>query len=110
MTTRTVTGIITKPDGSVYTTEAAKFRLVKPILSSGAFALTNTVEVTTDNTGAFSVALLVPDTGAAIYEVVLADGACTTVNLAGGASITLQTMLSVPVVPDFGVGSFRISR
>ena len=96
--TRTVTGTILKPDGTVYTDWAVKFALLTAIISDGDVIPAQGIEVTTANDGTFSVTLTVPDSGTASYQLILRNGYSQDFNLADGSSIDLSEILSIPTV------------
>ena len=68
-TTRTVTGTVLKPDGTVYTDWALVFKLIDDIISDGDVIPGHSIEITTDGSGDFSTTLAVPTTGTAYYSV-----------------------------------------
>ena len=96
--TRTVTGTILKPDGTVYTDWAVKFSLLAEIISDGAVIPKYDVEVTTDSSGDFSTTLCVPDSGTAYYRLTFRSGYSYDFNLAGGSSIGLNEIISIATV------------
>jgi hypothetical protein len=97
-TTRTVTGTVLKPDGTVYTNWAVKFTLLAEIISDGDLIPRNTVEITTDSNGDFSTTLAVPDSGTAYYRLGFQTGYSYDFNLASGSSIGLNEIISIPIV------------
>ena len=97
-TTRTVTGTVLKPDGTVYTNWAVKFTLLAEIISDGDLIPRNTVEITTDSNGDFSTTLAVPDSGTAYYRLGFQTGYSYDFNLASGSSIGLNEIISIPTV------------
>jgi hypothetical protein len=97
-TTRTVTGTVLKPDGTVYTNWAVKFTLLAEIISDGDVIPKNSVEITTDSNGDFSTTLAVPDSGTAYYNLRFQTGYSRDFNLAGGSSIGLNEIISIATV------------
>jgi len=98
MTTRTVTGTIKKPDGTVYG-EILTIYLKDNIISSSIFIPKTSIQVTTASDGTFTVDLYVPDTGTASYELVFAVAEYQVpFNLGAGSSIDLSEILSIPTV------------
>ena len=97
-TTRTVTGTVLKPDGTVYTNWAVKFTLLAEIISDGDLIPRNTVEITTDSNGDFSTTLAVPDSGTAYYRLGFQTGYSYDFNLASGSSIGLNEIISIATV------------
>jgi hypothetical protein len=97
-TTRTVTGTVLKPDGTVYTDWAVKFTLLAEIISDGDLIPRNTVEITTDSNGDFSTTLAVPDSGTAYYNLRFQTGYSRDFNLSGGSSIGLNEIISIATV------------
>jgi len=96
--TRTVTGTILKPDGTVYTTWAVKFALLTEIISDGAVIPRYEVDVTTASDGTFTKTLTVPDTGTAYYRMTFPTGYSYDFNLADGSSIGLNELMSIATV------------
>ena len=97
-TTRTVTGTVLKPDGTVYTDWAVRFTLLAEIISDGDLIPRNTVEITTDSNGDFSTTLTVPDSGTALYKLYFPSGYSYEFNLASGSSIGLNEIISIATV------------
>ena len=97
-TTRTVTGTVLKPDGTVYTNWAVMFMLLSEIISDGDVIPKNSVEITTDSNGDFSTTLAVPDSGTAYYNLRFQTGYSHDFNLASGASIGLNEIISIETV------------
>lgn len=100
MTTRTVTGTLYHPvGGTVWVGASLAFTLLTPFGSGTSSYPGETTTATTDGSGNFSTALVVPDDAAAAarYRVsISATGVAATVfefNLASGASINLATLL-----------------
>jgi len=96
--TRTVTGTILKPDGTVYTDWAVMFTLLSEIISDGDVIPKNSVEITTDSNGDFSTTLAVPDSGTAYYNLRFQTGYSYDFNLASGSSIGLNEIISIATV------------
>ena len=97
-TTRTVTGTILKPDGTVYTDWAVRFMLLAEIISGGAVIPRNTIEITTDSNGDFTTTLAVPDSGTAYYRLSFKSGYSYDFNLSAGSSIGLNEIISIATV------------
>ena len=97
-TTRTVTGTVLKPDGTVYTNWAVMFTLLSEIISDGDVIPRNSVEITTDSNGDFSTTLAVPDSGTAYYNLRFQTGYSYDFNLASGSSIGLNEIISIATV------------
>jgi hypothetical protein len=97
-TTRTVTGTVLKPDGTVYTDWAVKFTLLSEIISDGAVIPRHEIEVTTANDGTFTKTLTVPDSGTASYRLTFPTGYSYDFNLASGSSIGLNEIISIATV------------
>ena len=68
MNTRTITGTIVRPSGAAWPNATLTFRLRARFVVDADVVLPERVMATTDEDGAFSVALAVPDTGTASYE------------------------------------------
>lgn len=103
-TTRTITGTVLKPDGTVYTDWAVKFSLLNEIISDGAVIPKHTVDITTDSNGAFTTALTVPTSGTASYNLRFQSGYSYDFYLAAGSSIGLNEIISIATVasdPDY---------
>ena len=99
MTQRTLTGTIKKPDGTVYSGVILTFSLKDNIISSSIFVPKTSIQITTGTDGTFTVALYVPDSGTAAYELVSSVGGYQQpFNLASGSSIDLADILSIPTV------------
>ena len=99
MTTRTVTGTIKKPDGTVYSGVILTFTLKDNIISSSIFVPKTSIQITTGTDGAFTVDLFVPDSGTAAYELVSnVGGYQQPFNLGAGSSIALSDIISIPTV------------
>ena len=97
-TTRTITGTVLKPDGTVYTDWAVKFSLLNEIISDGAVIPKHTVDITTDSNGAFTTALTVPTSGTASYNLRFQSGYSYDFYLASGSSIGLNEIISIATV------------
>ncbi len=97
-TTRTVTGTVLKPDGTVYTDWALVFKLIDDIISDGDVIPGHSIEITTDGSGDFSTALAVPTTGTAYYSVQFRNLVIYEFNLAAGSSIGLNEIISIATV------------
>ena len=97
-TSRTVTGTVLKPDGTVYTDWAVRFSLKSEIISGGDVIPRYTVEITTDSNGDFSTTLTVPDSGTAHYNVAFPSGYSRDFYLASGSSIGLNEIISIATV------------
>ena len=97
-TTRTVTGTVLKPDGTVYTDWALVFKLIDDIISDGDVIPGHSIEITTDGSGDFSTTLAVPTTGTAYYSVQFRNLVIYEFNLAAGASIGLNEIISIATV------------
>ena len=97
-TTRTVTGTILKPDGTVYTDWAVKFTLLNEIISGGAVIPRHEIEVTTASDGTFTKTLTVPDSGTTTYRLTFQTGYSYDFNLASGSSIGLNEIMSIATV------------
>jgi len=98
MTTRTVIGTLFYPvGGAVWAGADLAFTLLTPFGAGSSSYPGYTQTVVTDGSGAFSIALAVPDTNAARYRVVISDtGVRETAfefSLATGATIDLATLL-----------------
>lgn len=96
--TRTVTGTVLKPDGTVYTDWALIFRLVNDIISDGVVIPSYSVEIITDSSGDFITTLAVPTTGTAHYIVKFKNLVVYEFNLSSGASIGLNEIISIATV------------
>ena len=105
MTTRTLTGTIKQPDGTVYTGVGVTIELTEDIISSSIVVPAHAIEITTSAVdGTFSVALYVPDTGTAAYTATLPNGEVYSFNFSAGDATTLAVILAIPVVaadPDY---------
>ena len=97
-TTRTVTGTVLKPDGTVYTDWALVFKLIDDIISDGDVIPGHSIEITTDSSGDFSTTLAVPTTGTAYYSVQFRNLVIYEFNLAAGSSIGLNEIISIATV------------
>ena len=97
MTTRTITGTVKAPDDTVYTGVALTFTLDEEIISSGVLVERYAVEITTETDGTFETALYVPDTGTALYHIILTNGEQYDFNFSIGAAVTLDEIISVAV-------------
>ena len=99
MTTRTVTGTIKKPNGTVYSGVILTFTLKDNIISSSIFVPKTSIQITTGTDGTFTVDLFVPDSGTAAYELVSSVGGYQQpFNLGVGSSIALSDIISIPTV------------
>ena len=96
--TRTVTGTVLKPDGTVYTDWAVKFTLLNEIISGGAVIPRHEIEVTTASDGTFTKTLTVPDSGTTTYRLTFQTGYSYDFNLASGSSIGLNEIMSIATV------------
>ena len=97
-TTRTVTGTVLKPDGTVYTDWAIRFTLLSEIISDGDLIPKNTIDITTDSNGDFFTTLIVPDSGTASYNLRFPTGYSYDFYLAAGSSIGLNEIISIATV------------
>jgi hypothetical protein len=103
MTTRTITGPLRHPESdTLWASATLTFRLRAPFVSSGATYPTETITVTSDGSGQFSVALAVPPSGTVLYIVTLPDGRELGLNLSTGTATTLHALLATAqvVVPQ----------
>lgn len=71
-----------------------EFRQRTPFAAVGSSYLLSSYQTLTDSAGAFSIAIPVPDTGDAPYQVLLPDGTTIDLSVAAGAATTLETLLS----------------
>jgi len=95
MTTRTITGPLRHPStGAVWASAAITFRLLVPFATADATYGVEDLVVTTDVSGQFSVALAVPDSGAAQYLVILPTNQSLRLNLSSGAATTLHALIA----------------
>lgn len=95
MTTRTITGTILEPDGTVWASGTVKFDLVTKFATATAAAVNQTsISTTTDANGDFSVALEVPASDAWEWRCTLPDGNQFNFNLAAGSATTLHALLA----------------
>ena len=105
MTTRTLTGTIKKPNGTVYSNVILTIALRTDIVSSSIFVPKTNISVTTDSNGQFSVDLYVPDTGTAIYEIIFSEGGYRLIfNLGSGSTIDLSELIildTISVDPNY---------
>jgi hypothetical protein len=105
MTIRTVTGTIKKPNGIVYGNAILTIALRTDIISSSIFVPKTNISVTTDSNGQFSVDLYVPDTGTAIYEIILSEGGYRLIfNFGSGSIIDLSELVildTISVDPNY---------
>ncbi len=103
MNTRTITGTIVRPSGAAWNAATLVFRLRARFVVAADVVLPERVMATTDEDGAFSVALAVPDTGTASYEFTAPAGGSAVFYLESGAPIELAVLLAargVSVSPD----------
>ena len=103
MNTRTITGTIVRPSGAAWSAATLTFKLRARFVVDADTVLPDRVTATTDEDGAFSVALAVPDTGTASYEFTAPVGGSAVFYLEAGAPIELAVLLSargVSVSPD----------
>ena len=99
MTTRTLTGTIKKPNGTVYSNAILTIALRTNIVSSSTFIPKTNISVTTDSNGEFSVDLYVPDTGTAIYEISFSEGGYRLIfNLGSGSTIDLSELVILDTI------------
>jgi len=99
MTTRTLTGTIKKPNGTVYSNAILTISLRTNIISSSIFIPKTNISVTTDLNGEFSVDLYVPDTGTAIYEISFSEGGYRLIfNLGSGSPIDLSELFILDTI------------
>lgn len=105
MATRTLTGTIKKPNGTVYSNAILTIALRTDIVSSSIFIPKTNISITTDSNGEFSVDLYVPDTGTAIYEIVVSEGGYRLIfNLGSGSTIDLSELVildTISVDPNY---------
>lgn len=95
MATRTITGTILEPDGTVWASGTVKFDLVTKFATATAAAVNQTsISTTTDVNGDFSVALEVPASDAWEWRCTLPDGNQFNFNLAAGSATTLHALLA----------------
>src|SRR5262245_26073526 len=88
MTTRTITGTLPRfPDSTI------TFALLELLVQAGGTYPRRTQTATLGGAGELSVALDVPDSGAARWRVTLPDGTVHDFNLPAGAPTTLETIL-----------------
>ena len=85
MNTRTITGTIVRPSGAAWSAATLVFRLRARFVVAADVVLPERVMATTDEDGAFSVALAVPDTGTASYEFTAPAGGSAVFYLESGA-------------------------
>ena len=103
MLTRTITGTIYRPNGAAWPNATLTFKLRARFVVDSDTVLPDRVTATTDEDGAFSVALAVPDTGTASYEFTAPVGGSAVFYLEAGAPIELAVLLAsrgVSVSPD----------
>ena len=103
MNTRTITGTIVRPSGAAWNAATLTFKLRARFVVAADVVLPERVMATTDEDGAFSVALAVPDTGTASYEFTAPAGGSAVFYLEAGAPIELAVLLAargVSVSPD----------
>ena len=103
MNTRTITGTIYRPNGAAWPNATLTFKLRARFVVDSDTVLPDRVTATTDEDGAFSVALAVPDTGTASYEFTAPVGGSAVFYLEAGAPIELAVLLAsrgVSVSPD----------
>lgn len=103
MNTRTITGTIVRPSGAAWNAATLTFKLRARFVVAADVVLPERVMATTDEDGAFSVALAVPDTGTASYEFTAPAGGSAVFYLESGAPIELAVLLAargVSVSPD----------
>lgn len=103
MNTRTITGTISRPSGAAWPNATLTFKLRARFVVDSDTVLPDRVTATTDDDGAFSVALAVPDTGTASYEFTAPAGGSAVFYLEAGAPIELAVLLAargVSVSPD----------
>ena len=103
MPTRTITGTIVRPSGAAWSAATLTFKLRARFVVDSDTVLPDRVTATTDEDGAFSVALAVPDTGTASYEFTAPAGGSAVFYLEAGAPIELAVLLAargVSVSPD----------
>jgi hypothetical protein len=101
MTTRTVTGSVVHPESSTpWVGALVRFRLSHPFTTLSGTYLVETITVTTNSDGDFSVDLAVPDTGTAEYICFLPDRSVFRFNLDAGPSIAIEELLDIAAVPQ----------
>lgn len=103
MNTRTITGTIVRPSGAAWNAATLTFKLRARFVVAADVVLPERVMATTDEDGAFSVALAVPDTGTASYEFTAPAGGSAVFYLEAGAPIELAVLLAArgaSVSPD----------
>ena len=103
MLTRTITGTIYRPNGAAWPNATLTFKLRARFVVDDGVVLPERVTATTDEDGAFSVALAVPDTGTASYELTAPAGGSAVFYLEAGAPIELAVLLAArgaSVSPD----------
>lgn len=98
MTSRTITGTILRPNGTVYTNAAVVFRLKDAIVSSNIVVPRYDVNIVTDISGDFTVALYVPDSGTSTYEFQLPDGTLQEFEFGAGSATTFADIFVWDIV------------
>lgn len=95
MTTRTITGPLRKPDGSVWASATVTFKLQTNFATATDATIPHsTVTATTDVNGDFTVTLEVPATNAWRWHCILPDNSLFAFNLGAGSSTTLHALLA----------------
>lgn len=89
MTARTITGTL-----PTYPRSTVRFRQRSIFLTASATYLSGEYSATCDSTGAFSIAVPVPDSGTVAYLIELPDGTAVGVNLGAGLATTLEALLA----------------
>jgi hypothetical protein len=98
MTTRTITGTIAHPTtGAPWAGAAVSFSLVSSFVTTSGAYPTESVTATTDSAGAFAVALAVPDSGTAAWQVSLPNSTSHLLHIPAGPATTLQALISAAV-------------
>lgn len=88
MAARTITGTIPSHPRSM-----VRFRQLARFLISGSVYLGGEYRAVTSTTGAFSIAVPVPDTGEVAYRIDLPDGLAADVFLGDGVATTLEALM-----------------
>ena len=98
--TRNVTGKILHLDGTPWNGGIVKFELRTGFSTSTATYPKYTHSETLDVNGEFSIDLEVPDSGAALYKIVLPDNSTYEVYIADGVPTNIQTLITVASTPS----------
>ena len=92
--TRTITGTILKPDGSAHYEASVLFDMQTVLATTSTESvIQQQVTATTDESGAYSAALAVPESGSWRWRVTLPDGNAALFWLADGDATTMEAIL-----------------